>query len=84
MVSVLKSTGIFNVISGVLVGKPMDEKYDSDYRQILLDVIDNPSLPVLWNINVGHALPRCIIPLGRMATVDADAQVITFASESAV
>ena len=81
MVSVLKSTGIFNVISGVLVGKPMDEKYDIDYRQILLDAIDNPSLPVLWNINVGHALPRCIIPLGRKATVDADAQTITFSSK---
>ena len=78
MVSALKSTGIFSVLSGVLVGKPMDEKYDGDYRQILLEAIDNPCLPVLWNINVGHALPRCIIPLGVPASVDAVAQAITF------
>ena len=56
----------------------MDEKYDQDYREIMTSVLDNENIPVLWNVNVGHATPRCIIPFGRMAHVDADEQRIVF------
>ena len=73
----LKRRGVFDAVSGVLVGKPMDERYDADYPSILLDVIGDPSLPVVYNVNVGHALPRCIVPFGVPATVDAAAQVIS-------
>ena len=78
MVQALKATGIFNEISGVLVGKPADERYFSDYCSILVEEINNPSLPILANINVGHAAPRCIIPFGVTAHVDADSQRILF------
>ena len=78
MLSALKEYGIFDVISGVLVGKPMDETYSDEYKNLLVKVIDSPKLPVLYNINIGHATPRCIIPLGVNATVNADKQVITF------
>ena len=76
--TVLKKTGIFDVVSGVLAGKPMDEIYSQEYRQILVDVIGNSSLPVVFNINVGHAQPRCIMPFGVKATVDVNNQVIRF------
>ena len=33
---------------------------------------------VVCNINVGHALPRCIIPFGVDAVVDAQRQLICF------
>ena len=78
MLVTLKKTGIFEVINGILVGKPMDEKYDREYRKILLNVIDDPSVPVLWNLNVGHATPRCIVPFGERAYVDANNQIIKF------
>ena len=78
MMTALKQTGIFEVLSGVIVGKPMDEKYSEEYKRIMVDVIDSPDLPVVANINVGHATPRCIIPFGVMATVDAEQQVIRF------
>ena len=74
----LKETGIFDVISGVLIGKPMDGTYAQEYKQILADVIKQPSLPIVCNINIGHAQPRCIIPFGVEATVDIDNQVIRF------
>lgn len=77
-ITALKSTGIFDVISGILVGKPMDEAYEREYKEILADVIGNPNLPIVCNINVGHAQPRCIIPFGEKATVDAKNQVIVF------
>ena len=74
----LKETGIFDVISGVLVGKPMNRIYEQEYKRILVDVIDNPNLPAVCNINIGHAQPRCIIPFGVEATVDIENQVIRF------
>lgn len=79
--AVLGSTGIFSVISGVLVGKPMDRAYEAEYEQLLVEVIGDPSLPILCNLNVGHALPRCIIPFGPKATVDAEAQTIRFETD---
>lgn len=79
MLAVLKEYGLFDVISGVLVGKPMDETYADEYRKLLVEIIDLPELPVLANLNIGHATPRCIIPFGVNATVDANKQIITFA-----
>lgn len=78
MLRTLKSTGLFSVIRGLLVGKPMDETYYEEYKQLLVKVIDDPALPILYNLNIGHALPRCIIPFGVEATVDIPQQCIRF------
>jgi muramoyltetrapeptide carboxypeptidase LdcA involved in peptidoglycan recycling len=74
----LKEAGVFDAVSGVLVGKPMDETYAEEYRRLLPEVIDRPELPVVFNLNVGHAKPRCIIPFGAEALVDAETQLIRF------
>ena len=74
----LQAQGVFDAVSGVLVGKPMDEVYHAEYKKLLVDVIANKELPIVCNISIGHALPRCILPLGVPAHVDADAQVIRF------
>ena len=75
----LKTAGVFDAVSGVLVGKPMDETYMEEYRQLLTQVIRRPELPIVYNLNIGHAKPRCIIPFGVEAVVDAEKQVIRFA-----
>ena len=74
----LKATGIFEAISGVLIGKPMDEVYAEEYKKLLVQVIDNPEIPVVCNLNIGHAMPRCIIPFGKEAIVDSNKQSIRF------
>jgi muramoyltetrapeptide carboxypeptidase LdcA involved in peptidoglycan recycling len=74
----LKETGVFDAVSGVLVGKPMDEAYAEEYKRLLVEVIDKPELPIVFNLNVGHALPRCIVPFGVLAHVDVGKQVIEF------
>ena len=74
----LKDAGVFANVSGVLVGKPMDRTYEDEYREALREVIADPSLSVVFNINIGHAQPRCIIPFGVTAHVDAEEQVILF------
>ena len=74
----LKGAGVFQAVSGVLVGKPMDDTYAEEYRKLLVSVIERPDLPVVFNINIGHALPRCIIPFGVEAVVDVESQRIQF------
>lgn len=78
MITALKQSGVFDVVSGVLAGKPVDEEYSEEYSAILKEVIDDPDLPVVVNINVGHAAPRCIIPFGVHAIVDVAKQEICF------
>ena len=72
---------MFDRISGILAGKPMDETYAEEYKKLLVEVTGRPELPIVFNVNIGHALPRCIIPFGVEAAVDADKQVITFENE---
>jgi len=78
MLNNLKNAGVFDNVSGIICGKPMDEKYFDDYKKIIVKVVNNPDLPIVVNINIGHATPRCIIPFGVNATVDTDKQVIMF------
>ena len=75
----LKNVGVFRAVSGVLIGKPMDRKCEDEYKQILVEVINDPKLSIVCNLNIGHAAPRCILPFGVQACVDIDAQKITFA-----
>ena len=56
----------------------MDETWAKEYKQLLVEVIDRPDLPVVFNINIGHALPRCIMPFGVEAVVDTKDQIIRF------
>ena len=74
----LKEAGVFDAVSGVLCGKPMDETYAEEYKKLLVKVINKPELPIVFNVNIGHAAPRCIIPFGVVAVVDAEKQVISF------
>lgn len=76
--TMVKKISIVSLSSGVLCGKPMDEIYFEEYKKIITEVINDPALPVLANINIGHAAPRCIIPFGVNAVVDADRQLIRF------
>ena len=75
----LKGSGVFDAVSGVLVGKPMDETYAEEYKQLLVELIDKPELPIVFNLNIGHAMPRCIMPFGLPAVVDVRKQIIRFA-----
>lgn len=64
----LQAQGILNVINGIIVGKsPFKETYES-YKEIYKKVVGfeakRPDLPILYNVNVGHAYPIGIFPLG--------------------
>ena len=65
-------------MSGILFGRPADNAFREEYHRRLTAAVADPALPILADVSVGHALPRCILPLGVPATVDAQAQTITF------
>lgn len=78
MLFVLKNQGILAVINGILVGKPQDEAYFEEYKNILLEVIDDPCLPIAYNLPFGHAYPRCILPYGIEAEIKIEDKSIHF------
>lgn len=53
-----------------LPGKPQDETYYEEYQSILKKVVDNKELPIVYNMNFGHAAPRCVLQYGAIAAVD--------------
>ena len=78
MINKLKEYGIFDVLSGVLVGKPQDEVYYDEYKAILIEELSDKDISVVYNINIGHSTPRCIIPFGVYSEVDVEKQLISF------
>lgn len=62
--------GILSVIKGMLVGKPIDEAYYEEYRIILEYYAQKHKLPIMYNLNFGHAYPRTIVPYGLNVKLD--------------
>ena len=67
-----KDNKILETVKGVIVGKPIDEKYYEEYKEIYKKVFKDIDTPILYNVNFGHSVPRCILPYGIQATVDYD------------
>lgn len=78
MIKKLENYGLFDVLNGMLVGKPQNDKYYNEYKDILLEEISNKDLSILYNINIGHSTPRCIIPFDVQSLVDVKNQIIKF------
>ncbi len=70
IIKVFKQRGIFGVINGLVVGKPIDEVYYEEYKQILKQELAEYDIPVMFNFNFGHSYPRTIIPYGTEALLD--------------
>lgn len=77
--------GILNNIKGIVVGKPKDEKYYEEYKEMYLRLLKEfncENLPIIYNINIGHAFGMGILPLGIEYEINLDNKTIKF-NESA-
>ncbi len=72
-----KNRNIFNLVKGIIVGKPIDEKHYDEYKVVYKKVFADLDTPVLYNVNFGHSVPRCILPYDAECKVDYDAKTIT-------
>lgn len=81
----LGAQGILNVIKGILVGKSQDEQYYEEYKDVYIKVLKEfncEHLPIMYNINIGHAYPTGILPLGIEYEIDYDEKTIRFAESA--
>ena len=73
----MKEDKILESVKGLLVGKPIDEIYYDEYKKIYKEVFKDIKTPILYNINFGHSVPRCILPYDAITKVDFDNKTIT-------
>ncbi len=74
---VLRHAGAFDRIAGLLLG-PVETIEVAAYapqtlREVVLDVVGDRDIPVIGNVDFGHAGPNLPLPLGVRAAMDADA-----------
>lgn len=72
MLNEFKNRGILSLVRGIIVGKPIDEIYYEEYKDVYRKVFADLNTPVLYNVNFGHAVPRCILPYDAEATINYD------------
>ncbi|HYN97761.1 MAG TPA: S66 peptidase family protein [Pilimelia sp.] len=77
----LRLAGVLDRIAGMLVGVPHDLQAvngDSppELREVVLDVLGDRRLPVLGQVEFGHAGPNLPLPLGVRAELDAEARTV--------
>jgi muramoyltetrapeptide carboxypeptidase LdcA involved in peptidoglycan recycling len=70
MLQRMRQAEILTNVAAVIVGKPQNEHYYQEYRQILIDETADLKLPILYNINFGHAFPRTALPYGAQVCID--------------
>ena len=78
----LAAQGILNVINRMIVGKPKDETYYEEYkkavRQIVAEEEHLTELPIIYNVNIGHAKPIGILPYGIETELNCSEKTIRF------
>ncbi len=72
-----KEKKILESVKGIIVGKPIDEAYYDEYKEVYRKVFSDLDTPVLFNVNFGHAYPRCVLPYDRTVEVDYNNKKIT-------
>lgn len=67
--------GILNRINGIIWGKPYNNKYYDEYKEVICKVLrelELNDLPVLYNVSFGHTLPMTVIPYGALAEINCE------------
>jgi muramoyltetrapeptide carboxypeptidase len=77
---ILRTSGLLDRIAGLVIG-PVDvvsilEGTTQTYRDVVLDAVGDRDIPILANVNCGHADPNIPLPLGVRAALDADGRTI--------
>lgn len=77
MLDAIREQGVFDHAAGVLIGKPQDEVYYEEYKDVYREKIGD-RLPILYNVNFGHAYPRTVLAIGQRAEVDPEKKQIRY------
>ena len=85
---VLRVAGVLDRVAGLIVGPSSTLDYGDEgpraFREIVLDVLGDRDLPVLGEVDIGHAPPDVPLPIGVRAELDADARRIALLEAAVV
>ncbi|AUB31208.1 S66 family peptidase [Spiroplasma floricola] len=70
MIMCLEKEKIFKYIKALIVGKPQDNNFYFEYKNILNKISEKYNLPIVLNMNFGHSYPRTIIPYNCLMKID--------------
>ncbi len=78
---------IFDEISGLILGHfygshMADKKQDREVKDVILEVTKNYSFPILEIGEIGHNVENYIMPIGCMATIDAENKYFSIDEET--
>jgi muramoyltetrapeptide carboxypeptidase LdcA involved in peptidoglycan recycling len=76
----LGSVGVLKRASGVVFGKPFNNKYYDEYKPMIIKALSEygcGDLPVLYNLSFGHCEPKFCIPIGAKAEIDCERKSFT-------
>ncbi len=85
---VLRHSGILDRISGMVVGVPTDISglepgASPTLAEIVLDALGDRDIPVLGNVEIGHAGPNLPMPVGVRAALDAQQRTLSLLEPAA-
>ena len=69
--------GWFDHVAGIALGSWHSCGPLPEVREVVLDRLAPLGVPVVWELGFGHGTPQLTIPLGAVATLDADAGTLT-------
>ena len=78
MLTTMADQGVFDVAKGLIIGKPCDECYYDEYKDIYSKLATTYRLPTVYNLNFGHSNPRMIIPYEKPIRIDFNKKNMSF------
>lgn len=84
----LAAQGILKVLNGIMVGKPAEEVYYHEYKEVIHQVVSIEEkltdLPIIYNVNFGHAYPIGVLPYGVKVELNCEERRITILENATI
>lgn len=84
MLRCLGVLGVYERISGLIVGRPMCDpvpdqmlQYDAVLHKIICNEFGKGDLPIMTQMDFGHSDPKMVLPYGAMAEIDCNRKVFS-------
>ncbi len=82
--AMLKLNGVFDKVGAIVLGKHELFNHKETGRQpidVLNEVLNGQSVPILWDFDSCHTHPMLTVPLGATMTIDFDQQTVRVSLE---